>query len=337
MSTRRSLGCLQFLPVVEAGTLSLIASTTENPSFRVNTALLSRCRVFVLQKLTQDDIYRILVRALRLLHEQRTGDRLATTIEKEEEERTGDGAEEAVSTNGGKLDAASNGVKVESESQQSEQTDAAAVEEGESEPSQPADPPAVDPVFAFTGPVDPPLVRFLAAAADGDARVALSSLELALSATRDTNGKISREELKRSLRKAHLQYDRAGGELLLILSDGSTLTNIWRRCSLRHDQRATQGCPRQRRERSALLACANARRRRRSALRCSPVDQDGKPGVFVLVANLLTLRVRRRARISAMRIRRRYLKPSPLTKRRSSLACRSAMCVCCLLCSLLSN
>ena len=33
---------LQFLPVVEAGTISLVASTTENPSFRVNTALLSR-------------------------------------------------------------------------------------------------------------------------------------------------------------------------------------------------------------------------------------------------------------------------------------------------------
>ncbi|KPV74424.1 uncharacterized protein RHOBADRAFT_15720, partial [Rhodotorula graminis WP1] len=141
-----------FLPVVEAGTISLVASTTENPSFRVNTALLSRCRVFVLQKLTSDDVFRILVRALRLLHEQKTGERL----------------------------------------------------------------PEAREVVGHTGALDTPLLRFLASAADGDARVALSSLELALSATRRSDaeggggGAIDREELKRGLRKAHMQYDRSG-------------------------------------------------------------------------------------------------------------------------------
>jgi putative ATPase len=53
-----------FLPHVEAGTISLIGATTENPSFEVIGALLSRARVFVLQPLAEDDLARILRRAL---------------------------------------------------------------------------------------------------------------------------------------------------------------------------------------------------------------------------------------------------------------------------------
>src|SRR5438270_4537888 len=45
-----------FLPHVESGTITLIGATTENPSFEINGALLSRVRVFVLQPLTVDDI-----------------------------------------------------------------------------------------------------------------------------------------------------------------------------------------------------------------------------------------------------------------------------------------
>jgi putative ATPase len=54
-----------FLPNVEAGSIILIGATTENPSFEVNAALLSRSRVFVLHGLTEEDIRDILVRALR--------------------------------------------------------------------------------------------------------------------------------------------------------------------------------------------------------------------------------------------------------------------------------
>src|SRR5438477_12077879 len=53
-----------FLPHVEAGTITLIGATTENPSFEINGALLSRVRVFVLQPLTVDDIRSLVVRAL---------------------------------------------------------------------------------------------------------------------------------------------------------------------------------------------------------------------------------------------------------------------------------
>src|SRR5215813_2077665 len=56
-----------FLPHVEHGNITLIGATTENPSFEVISALLSRTRVFVLKALTDDDIIHVLQRAI--LHE----------------------------------------------------------------------------------------------------------------------------------------------------------------------------------------------------------------------------------------------------------------------------
>lgn len=53
-----------FLPAVENGTIVLIGATTENPSFEVNSALLSRCRVFVLSMLDVPDVVAILKRAI---------------------------------------------------------------------------------------------------------------------------------------------------------------------------------------------------------------------------------------------------------------------------------
>lgn len=54
-----------FLPFVEKGSIILIGATTENPSFEVNGALLSRCRVFVLQPLSADDLTEMLHHALQ--------------------------------------------------------------------------------------------------------------------------------------------------------------------------------------------------------------------------------------------------------------------------------
>ena len=53
-----------FLGPVESGQITLIGATTENPSFKVQNALLSRCRTFTLQKLADEDILQILERAL---------------------------------------------------------------------------------------------------------------------------------------------------------------------------------------------------------------------------------------------------------------------------------
>ena len=53
-----------FLPHVESGLFTFIGATTENPSFEVNSALLSRAAVYVLQSLTEDDLKQIVQRAL---------------------------------------------------------------------------------------------------------------------------------------------------------------------------------------------------------------------------------------------------------------------------------
>ena len=53
-----------FLPFVEDGTVCFIGATTENPSFEINSALLSRARVYVLRSLTADDVRAVLERAL---------------------------------------------------------------------------------------------------------------------------------------------------------------------------------------------------------------------------------------------------------------------------------
>ncbi len=53
-----------FLPFVEKGSIILIGATTENPSFEINSALLSRCRVFVLHALTAEELCELMRRAL---------------------------------------------------------------------------------------------------------------------------------------------------------------------------------------------------------------------------------------------------------------------------------
>ena len=68
-----------FLPRVEAGDIVLIGATTENPSFEVNAALLSRSKVFVLHGLTVDEIAGILKRALQ--DQERGLGREAVTVE----------------------------------------------------------------------------------------------------------------------------------------------------------------------------------------------------------------------------------------------------------------
>ncbi len=53
-----------FLPFVEKGSIILIGATTENPSFEINSALLSRCKVFMLEALTTEDLVEILQRSM---------------------------------------------------------------------------------------------------------------------------------------------------------------------------------------------------------------------------------------------------------------------------------
>ncbi|KAJ0384356.1 hypothetical protein COL922a_008558 [Colletotrichum nupharicola] len=124
-----------FLHPVESGTITLIGATTENPSFRVQAALLSRCRTFTLSKLTREDVVGILMRAI------------------EDENAKGAGVRSPL--------------------------------------------------------IDAELVTYLAAFADGDARMALNLLELALSICNRPG--ITKEDIKASLTKT-LVYDRAGDQ-----------------------------------------------------------------------------------------------------------------------------
>lgn len=55
------------LPFVESGEIFLIGATTENPSFEVNAALLSRCKVFILEELSEEHLEQIIQRAIQLL------------------------------------------------------------------------------------------------------------------------------------------------------------------------------------------------------------------------------------------------------------------------------
>lgn len=54
-----------FLPYVEKGSIILVGATTENPSFEINSALLSRCKVFILKALEEEDLKELLLHALK--------------------------------------------------------------------------------------------------------------------------------------------------------------------------------------------------------------------------------------------------------------------------------
>ena len=128
------------LPAVEDGTLTLIGATTENPSFEVNAALLSRARVLTLQPLSEGDVVAILSRALA------DGER---------------------------------GIA------------------------------GLDPVIADEDLAD------LARASGGDARVALTALESATSATEpDSGGRrvVARDTLIEAIGRARFAYDKGGEE-----------------------------------------------------------------------------------------------------------------------------
>ena len=130
------------LPHVESGIVTLIGATTENPSFELNSALLSRSRVFVLEKLTTEDIKKLLERAIK-------------------------------------------------------------------------SPAGLDGKIK----VDEDAIDFLAYIADGDARTALNSLEIAAKALKISKRQVLKvEAVKYALSKTHLRYDKAGEEHYNIIS-----------------------------------------------------------------------------------------------------------------------
>jgi len=135
-----------FLPHVEDGTIILIGATTENPSFQINSPLLSRSRVFLFKPLTQEDIELVLRRALS-----------------DSERGLGD-------------------LKVK---------------------------------------IDPEIIGQIAQMADGDARVALNTLEMAVLMTspdRDNIRRVQLQTVEEAMQRKALLYDRQGEEHYNIIS-----------------------------------------------------------------------------------------------------------------------
>ncbi|GAB0095744.1 Winged helix-like DNA-binding domain superfamily [Sergentomyia squamirostris] len=145
-----------FLPHVESGLITLIGATTENPSFSLNSALLSRCRVIILEKLSTEAMMKILERGLRAY-------------------------------DGVCLDKICESDKLE---------------------------------YDVKVAVDTESLEWLAHMCDGDARIALNSLQLAIQTlTRGSkdNGVreltvITLDDIREGIKKSHLLYDRKGDQ-----------------------------------------------------------------------------------------------------------------------------
>lgn len=163
-----------FLPHVESGTITLIGATTENPSFSLNSALLSRCRVIVLNKLSVANLLSILKRAVisleGIIHASDKGE---STLQGISEEST--------------------------------------LKEDETEME-----PSCNTKFI----IDEPTIEWLAGTCDGDARIALGGLEMAVRC-KAPNGEelldtgpalITLNDIKESLKKTHMLYDKKGDQ-----------------------------------------------------------------------------------------------------------------------------
>ncbi|CAL1673321.1 unnamed protein product [Lasius platythorax] len=159
-----------FLPHVESGTITLIGATTENPSFSLNSALLSRCRVIVLHKLSVVNLVSILKRAVisleGIIH---MSDK--STLQSEE--------------------STSKENKVQME-------------------------PSYNTKFI----IDEPTIQWLAETCDGDARIALGGLEMAVRSKAPNQEEllnvgpalITLSDVEESLKKTHMLYDKKGDQ-----------------------------------------------------------------------------------------------------------------------------
>ncbi|KDQ57540.1 hypothetical protein JAAARDRAFT_130261 [Jaapia argillacea MUCL 33604] len=162
-----------FLPYVEQGHIQLIGATTENPSFKVTGALLSRCRVFVLERLTDEDISEIITRAI---------ERLSSAPSQHEPTQTGGSAPQA-----------SPSLVASDEHPSSSQSSTSTAVGGSSTFSQ----------------VTPRVLSSIVSLSSGDARTALSLVELVTASSKD----VSEAKLLSLLRRSvSTSYDRTGDD-----------------------------------------------------------------------------------------------------------------------------
>ncbi|KAN0091065.1 hypothetical protein V8E55_004631, partial [Tylopilus felleus] len=157
-----------FLPYIEKGHIQMIGATTENPSFKLTGALISRCRVFTLERLTDEDMQSIISRAV---------ERLSCT-------------DETVAS-----------VALQQPPTSSQVSDQLSMTQGSAESSN------VQGPYLSYPQLTPRAIASLISLSAGDARTALSLLELVFASKND----IQEEELLSSLRQSvSCSYDRTG-------------------------------------------------------------------------------------------------------------------------------
>jgi len=161
-----------FLPHVESGIITLIGATTENPSFSLNSALLSRCRVIVLHKLSIANLISILKRAVisleGIIHDKDKNILHSFIKENVLEEN--------------KID---------------------------------TKPPCKTKFI-----IDEPTIEWLAETCDGDARIALGGLEMAVQSKIPSQQEllniepaiITLNDIEENLKKSHMLYDKKGDQ-----------------------------------------------------------------------------------------------------------------------------
>lgn len=162
-----------FLPCIEQGQIQMIGATTENPSFRLTGALLSRCRVLVLERLTNDDIRGIITSAV---------ERVLASVPREKPE-----SERAASPLVGTEPMASQDTLSQSESSQ-------------------ASIGCDGPFLPYTQLTDR-VISSIVSLSTGDARTALSLLELVLASKPDRDEHALLASLRQSVSAS---YDRVG-------------------------------------------------------------------------------------------------------------------------------
>ncbi|GJE95442.1 P-loop containing nucleoside triphosphate hydrolase protein [Phanerochaete sordida] len=191
-----------FLPYIEQGIIQLIGATTENPSFKLTGALLSRCRVLVLERLTDDDIRQILTQALRRVSSTSPSDHAGVAH----------GPAPPVAE---PIDLASSPATspmlLPSSSQDPLSQSTTPTQHDEDEPV--AEKRAA-PLFPFFPALTQRVLDTIVSLCSGDARTALSLLELFLTAPQTSD-----DELLATLRRSvSTSYDRTGDDRYDLIS-----------------------------------------------------------------------------------------------------------------------
>ncbi|KAI0358665.1 hypothetical protein OH77DRAFT_1587669 [Trametes cingulata] len=187
--------------------MSLAGATTENPSFRLTSALLSRCRVFVLERLSDDDIRQIVTQAVeRVSGTSSSPPSKEAAAQPEHDDHDVHIVEDASS------DVASSQPDVEEPLTQPSQPSRCS-QSSQARPStstsstQSSYAPAPEPSFPAYPQLTPKVLSTIVALSTGDARTALSLLELVLSAPPNAEEGALLGALRRSVSTA---YDRGG-------------------------------------------------------------------------------------------------------------------------------